>query len=80
MSELAEKLIEQALGLPANERAAFAERLLSSLDPELSEIDQLWAIQFGQGAAANGPANQLFFTAGPNNYANGLFGTITLGK
>lgn len=43
MSELAEKLIEQALGLPANERAAFAERLLSSLDLELSEIDQLWA-------------------------------------
>ena len=44
------------------------------------EIDQLWAIQFGQGAAANGPANQLFFTAGPSNYANGLFGTITLAK
>jgi uncharacterized protein (TIGR03118 family) len=44
------------------------------------EIDQLWAIQFGQGAAANGPLNQLFFTAGPSNYANGLFGTITLGK
>jgi uncharacterized protein (TIGR03118 family) len=44
------------------------------------EIDQLWAIQFGQGAASNGPANQLFFTAGPSNYTNGLFGTITLGK
>jgi uncharacterized protein (TIGR03118 family) len=44
------------------------------------EIDQLWAIQFGQGAAANGPVNQLFFTAGPDNYANGLFGTITLAK
>jgi uncharacterized protein (TIGR03118 family) len=44
------------------------------------EIDQLWAIQFGQGAAANGPVNQLFFTAGPNNYANGLFGTITMAK
>ena len=44
------------------------------------EIDQLWAIQFGQGAANNGPANQLFFTAGPSNYANGLFGTITLAK
>lgn len=41
------------------------------------EIDQLWAIQFGQGAAANGPTNQLFFTGGPTNYANGLFGTIT---
>jgi uncharacterized protein (TIGR03118 family) len=44
------------------------------------EIDQLWAIQFGQGAPANGPANQLFFTAGPSNYANGLFGTITVAK
>jgi uncharacterized protein (TIGR03118 family) len=44
------------------------------------EIDQLWALQFGQGAPANGPANQLFFTAGPSNYANGLFGTITLAK
>ena len=44
------------------------------------EIDQLWAIQFGQGAAANGPTNQLFFTAGPSSYANGLFGTITLAK
>lgn len=44
------------------------------------EIDQLWGIQFGQGAAANGPVNQLFFTAGPTNYANGLFGTITLAK
>ncbi len=42
------------------------------------EIDDVWALQFGQGAAANGPTNQLFFTAGPNNYANGLFGTITL--
>lgn len=43
MSELAEKLIEQAPGLPANERAVFAERLLSSLDADLSEIDQFWA-------------------------------------
>lgn len=44
------------------------------------EIDNVWALQFGQGAAANGPKNQLFFTAGPNAYANGLFGTITVGK
>ncbi|HJZ67271.1 MAG TPA: addiction module protein [Blastocatellia bacterium] len=43
MSELAKKLIEQALGLPADERAAVAERLLSSLEPESSEIDRLWA-------------------------------------
>lgn len=43
MSELAEKLIEQALDLPADERAELAERLLSSLEPQLSEIDRLWA-------------------------------------
>lgn len=43
MSELAEKLIEQALGLPAEERAEVAERLLSSLEPPLSRVDQLWA-------------------------------------
>jgi putative addiction module component (TIGR02574 family) len=43
MSELAEKLIQQALGLPADERAEVAERLLSSLESPLSSIDQLWA-------------------------------------
>jgi hypothetical protein len=43
----------------------------------------LWALQFGQGAAANGARNQLFFTAGPAPASNptllfseGLFGTI----
>jgi uncharacterized protein (TIGR03118 family) len=44
------------------------------------EIDNVWGIQFGQGAAANGPTNQLFFTAGPSAYTNGLFGTIAVGK
>jgi len=38
-------------------------------------INQVWAIQFGNGGAA-GNTNQLFFAAGPNNYANGLFGKI----
>ena len=41
-------------------------------------IDGLWAIQFGNGAPNNGPMNTLFFTAGPNDEANGLFGTITV--
>ncbi|HWG59033.1 MAG TPA: TIGR03118 family protein [Candidatus Acidoferrales bacterium] len=41
------------------------------------EIDGIWAIQFGQGAGANGQTNQLFFTAGPSDYANGLFGVIS---
>jgi uncharacterized protein (TIGR03118 family) len=40
-------------------------------------INQIWAIQFGNGGNGGKP-NQLFFTAGPNNYANGLFGMITV--
>ncbi|HLW54295.1 MAG TPA: TIGR03118 family protein [Candidatus Angelobacter sp.] len=40
------------------------------------EIDQLWAIMFGH-AGNNGSPTQLFFSAGPNNYANGRFGMIT---
>jgi uncharacterized protein (TIGR03118 family) len=46
------------------------------------EIDDVWAIQFGQGgvAGSNGNPNQLFFTAGNNNYGDGTFGVITFGK
>jgi len=46
------------------------------------EIDNIWAIQFGQGgvAGANGNPNQLFFTAGTHNYGDGTFGVITFGK
>lgn len=40
-------------------------------------IDGLWAIQFGHGASNNGPIDTLFFTAGPNDEADGLFGSIT---
>ncbi|HKP10491.1 MAG TPA: TIGR03118 family protein [Blastocatellia bacterium] len=39
-------------------------------------IDGLWALSFGNGAAA-GPTNTLFFTAGIDDEAHGLFGTIT---
>jgi len=41
-------------------------------------IDQLWAIDFGDGLPMtnNGAANELFFTAGPNNNVNGVFGSI----
>jgi uncharacterized protein (TIGR03118 family) len=44
----------------------------------LIQIDQLWAIDFGDGLPMtnNGPANELFFTAGPNNNVNGTFGSI----
>jgi uncharacterized protein (TIGR03118 family) len=46
------------------------------------EIDDIWAIQFGQGgvAGSNGNPNQLFFTAGNNNYGDGTFGVITFGQ
>ena len=38
----------------------------------------LWALTFGGGGAsdANGQPNQLFFSAGPNGYLDGLFGVI----
>jgi uncharacterized protein (TIGR03118 family) len=44
------------------------------------EVDNIWALQFGHDAIPNnGAHNQLFFTAGPDSYANGLFGVITFG-
>lgn len=39
-------------------------------------IDGLWALRFGNDGAA-GPGTTLFFTAGPNHEADGLFGTLT---
>ena len=41
------------------------------------KIDGLWALQFGNGAAA-GPKTTLFFTAGPNKESNGLFGSLVV--
>ena len=42
-------------------------------------ISGLWALGFGNGAAA-GPTDTLFFTAGINDEADGLFGSITKGE
>jgi uncharacterized protein (TIGR03118 family) len=52
---------------------------LRDANGETIEVDHIWALQFGHDTAANGAHNQLFFTAGPNDYANGLFGVITVG-
>jgi uncharacterized protein (TIGR03118 family) len=41
-------------------------------------IDGLWALEFGN-AGLNGDPHTLFFTAGPNDEEDGLFGTITAG-
>jgi uncharacterized protein (TIGR03118 family) len=38
-------------------------------------IDGLWALEFGNGGPS-GPANSLYFTAGPDDEAHGLFGKI----
>jgi uncharacterized protein (TIGR03118 family) len=43
-------------------------------------INQLWGLEFGHGNATNGARNQLFFTAGPQNYANGRFGVIQVAQ
>jgi hypothetical protein len=37
-------------------------------------IHGLWALEFGNGAASGSGSTQ-FFTAGPDNDKNGLFGT-----
>jgi uncharacterized protein (TIGR03118 family) len=45
-------------------------------DGSLLTIDGLWALSFGNGGTA-GPVNTLFFSAGPNDESDGLFGTLT---
>jgi len=50
---------------------------LRDSDSRPISIDGLWALQFGHGAPNNGPTNTLFFTAGPNDESDGLFGSIT---
>ena len=40
------------------------------------EIEGLWGLAFGNGTQAGGAANQLFFTAGPEDESHGLFGRI----
>jgi uncharacterized protein (TIGR03118 family) len=53
--------------------------LLGSLVDDLTNmpiaIDGLWGLDFGNGGNG-GQTNELFFTAGPNDGANGLFGKI----
>jgi uncharacterized protein (TIGR03118 family) len=47
-------------------------------DGTLITIDGLWAIAFGNGAAA-GPTTTLYFASGPGGEKHGLFGSITAG-
>ena len=47
-------------------------------DQTIVTLDGLWAIAFGNGAAA-GPTTTLYFAAGPGGEAHGMFGSITAG-
>lgn len=40
-------------------------------------IDGLWALSFGGDSANNGNATTLFFSAGPNDEGDGIFGQLT---
>jgi uncharacterized protein (TIGR03118 family) len=41
-------------------------------------IDGLWGLTIGNGSAAGGSLNTLFFTAGPNGESDGLFGSLAV--
>ena len=56
---------------------AFITQLKNTSNKVIS-ISGLWSLAFGQGGGMNGNPNQLFFTAGPSGYADGLFGVINL--
>src|SRR5262245_16929236 len=49
---------------------------LRKADGRLLKIDGLWALMFGNGFQSQ-PTSTLFFTAGPNDENNGLYGSIT---
>ncbi len=53
----------------------FAGKMLDSSGSTLM-IEGLWGLSFGNGKPA-GPATTLFFSAGPNDEEDGLFGTLT---
>src|SRR5215831_15883900 len=57
-----------------NGQARFRGFLHGADGPQL-RIDGLWALQFGNGAAA-GPKTTLFFTSGPQKESHGLFGSL----
>ena len=53
-----------------------AGTLLTATGDEL-HIDGLWALEFGGGTTNSGAADELFFTAGPDEESNGLFGKLS---
>ena len=62
-----------------NAKSGEFEGLLRGAKGKPININGLWGLGFGNDAAA-GPSNTLFFAAGLNDEANGLFGTLTPSK
>jgi uncharacterized protein (TIGR03118 family) len=50
--------------------------LMRDTNDNILSIDGLWALGFGGGNLNSGNFNTLFFTAGPNDENDGLFGTL----
>lgn len=63
-------------GVPIRQGIVRRDGTLQSATGGKLAIDGLWALEFGSGAANNGSTDTLFFSAGPNGEADGLFGTI----
>jgi len=60
----------------AFDRHGHFDGFLKGADHNPIEIDGLWGIGFGNGKQA-GPTDTLFFAAGTNDEADGLFGSLT---
>ncbi len=58
-------------------RASLRGRRKRLVDGAPIALDGLWAIAFGNGAAA-GPTNTLYFLSGPSREQHGLYGSITV--
>ena len=71
-ANMLDALLERERVIPFGE---FVGEIKDTKDAVL-RIDGLWALSFGNGAQA-GPFNSLFFTAGIQKEAHGLFGTLT---
>jgi uncharacterized protein (TIGR03118 family) len=59
-----------------NSRGKF-DGLLRNQDGSAVKIEGLWSLTFGNGAK-NADPEKLYFTAGPNDEADGLFGSLSL--
>ncbi|HTR23099.1 MAG TPA: TIGR03118 family protein [Terriglobales bacterium] len=59
-----------------NEFSGNFEGQLLNADGSAISIDGLWALSFGGGNTKSGAGNTLYFTAGLNDEADGLFGNI----